>query len=65
MIKKILHSRKSGFTLMELMIVMAIIGILMIFGLLPYKDYMDRAELSNNIDTISQEWILAHKEIRN
>lgn len=50
---------------MELMIVMAIIGILMTFGLLPYKDYMDRAELSNNIDTISQEWILAHKEIRN
>lgn len=62
--KKILHSRKA-FTLMELMIVIAIVWILMTVWLLPYKDYMDRAELINTIDNINQEWILSHKEVRN
>ena len=47
------------------MIVMAIVGILMGMALLPYGEYMQRARLSNSVDTISQEWVLAHQQIRN
>ena len=50
---------------MELMIVIVIVGILMGMALLPYGEYMQRARLSNSVDTISQEWVLAHKQIRN
>ena len=47
------------------MIVIVIVGILMGMALLPYGEYMQRARLSNSVDTISQEWVLAHKQIRN
>lgn len=50
---------------MELMIVIAIVGILMGISLLPYGTYMEQARLSNNADVVAQEWILAHKEVRN
>lgn len=64
MLTNLRHSRK-GFTLMELMIVIAIVGILMGISLLPYGTYMEQARLSNNADVVAQEWILAHKEVRN
>lgn len=58
------HSR-AGFTMVELMIVITIVGILMGISLLPYGSYMDQAKLSGNADSLSQEWILSHKEVRN
>ncbi len=64
MFSKIRHSR-AGFTLMEMLIVLTIIGILMGLSILPYGVFMERARLSNSIDTIAQSWILAHKEVRN
>lgn len=48
-----------------MMLVIAIIGILMALGMFPYAEYMRRAALSSSVDTVSQEWILAHKEVRN
>lgn len=64
MFKKIRHSR-AGFTLIEMLVVLTIIGILMGISMFPYGVFMERARLSNSIDAISQGWILAHKEVRN
>lgn len=50
---------------MEMLVVLTIIGLLMGLSVLPYGDFMNRARLSNAVDHISQEWILAHKEVRN
>jgi len=58
-------NRHSGFTLVELMIVISMIMILMGISLFPYNYYMDRARVEKNIDTISQEWILAHNDVKN
>lgn len=63
--KTLLHTVRRGFTMAELMIVIAIIGIIMGIGILPYGEYMRQATLSSNVDIITQEWILAHKEVRN
>jgi len=48
-----------------MLMIFSIIGILMVVGMFPYAEYMRRAALSNAVDTIAQEWILAHKEVRN
>lgn len=47
------------------MIVVAILGILMGIGMFPYGEYMKREALSASVDTVAQEWIIAHKIIRN
>ncbi len=60
---KIAHSR--GFTLVELMIVMGIIGILMTMSLFPFGSYIDRNALRQEKNELTQEWILAHKSVRN
>lgn len=47
------------------MIVMAIIVILMSITLFPYNFYMQRSQVEKNIDSIAQEWILLHNDIKN
>ncbi|MFZ2256464.1 MAG: prepilin-type N-terminal cleavage/methylation domain-containing protein [Patescibacteria group bacterium] len=59
-----LHPKK-GFTLIEMMIVIAIIMMLLGLVLFPYSYYMQRAYVENTGDTIAQGWILAHKDVRN
>lgn len=54
----------SWFTLVEMMIVIAIIGILFMITLFPYGYYMQRWYVERAADGLSQEWILAHKAIR-
>ena len=55
----------SGFTLIEMMIVLSIIGVLLSLVLFPYRYYMERAYADNAVNALAQEWILAHKEVRN
>ena len=59
-----LNQKTSGFTLMELMIVIAIIVILLGFSMFPYGYYMQRSYTERAADWIGQEWVLAHKAIR-
>lgn len=47
------------------MIVTTMIAILMGIALFPYGYYMDRSRVEKNIDSISQEWILAHNDVKN
>lgn len=56
--------KTSGFTLVEMMIVISIIMILMGIGLFPYQYYMQRGYVERATDGLAQEWILAHKAIR-
>lgn len=42
-----IKSKASGFTLIELMIVVAIIGVLAVFAMQSYRDFVKRAELSD------------------
>ena len=58
-------SKKSGFTLIELMIVMTIIIVLLGIGFFPYSYYMERARVEAAIDRVGQEWIIAHESVRN
>lgn len=55
----------SGFTLIELMIVISMMLILFGISLFPYNFYMDRARVENSMDIVRQEWILAHNDIKN
>lgn len=55
----------SWFTMIEMMIVIAIIVFLFSMALFPYNYYMERSYVERTIDSIWQEWILAHKDIRN
>lgn len=50
---------------MEMIIVITIIGILMSIVTLPYNYYMDRSRVERTIDSIAQEWMLAHNNVRN
>lgn len=60
----IFNKNTSGFTLIEMIIVIAIISILLGIGMFPYGYYMQRAYTERAADGIAQEWILAHKSIR-
>lgn len=46
-------------------VVIAIILSLFSLVFFPYGYYMERAYTERSTDTVAQEWILAHKEIRN
>lgn len=47
------NNRESGFTLIEMMIVMAIIGILAAVGIPAYQSYIARAQASDGVTQLS------------
>lgn len=61
---KLWTKKSSGFTLIELIIVITIIMILLWIGLFPYGYYLQRGYTERAADGIAQEWVLAHKAIR-
>jgi type IV pilus assembly protein PilA len=54
-----MKSMQKGFTLIELMIVVAIIGILAAVALPAYQDYTNRAKASEIVLAASSEHVLA------
>lgn len=54
----------SGFTLIEMIVVISIIMILFGISMFPYRFYMQRAYTERAADGLAQEWVLAHKAIR-
>lgn len=58
------QSTKTGFTLIEMIIVMAIIMILLGIAMFPYGYYMQRSYTERASDGFAQEWVLSHKAIR-
>ncbi len=62
-LSKFFHT--GGFTLVEIMIVISMIMILMGITMFPYSYYMDRSRVEKESDMLSQEWILAHSDVKN
>jgi prepilin-type N-terminal cleavage/methylation domain-containing protein len=60
-----ISSSSRGFTLIEMMIVISIIITLIMLVGYPYSYYMERGYVERVGDSIAQNWILAHKDIRN
>lgn len=58
------QNNTSGFTLVEMMIVISIIVILLGIAMFPYRYYMQRGYTERAADGIAQEWVLAHRAIR-
>lgn len=56
---------RNAFTLVEIMIVIAIIGILFMVVSVPYGYYTERARVQDAKNQIEQLWTLAHQTARN
>lgn len=54
-----------GFTLVEIMVVIAIVIILAMFVSVPYSYYADRTRVRDAGSRIEQLWTLAHTEVKN
>ncbi len=57
-------NNSSGFTLIEIMIVLSIVMILWGLSLFPYGYQLQRWYVERASDWIAQEWIIAHRAIR-
>jgi prepilin-type N-terminal cleavage/methylation domain-containing protein len=55
----------KGFTLIEMMLVISIIVFLIALSVFPYVYSMKRSYVEKSRDTLGQEWILAHKAVKN
>lgn len=47
------------------MIVISIVIFLASLSFFPYAYYMKRSYVERSIDTLGQEWLIAHKDVRN
>jgi prepilin-type N-terminal cleavage/methylation domain-containing protein len=55
----------QAFTLMELMLVIAILMILFMVVSVPYGYYAERARVRDGASRIEQVWTLAHSSVQN
>ncbi len=57
-------SPSGWFTLIEIMIVIAMILIILSTSIFPFAYYMERARVEKTTDKIAGEWIITHQDIR-